>query len=75
MKEHDLVVLTRDVPDCGLQQGDVGVIVHCYAGGSAYEVEFVAADGRTVAVLTLNEDEVRPMRQGEILHARAMVAV
>lgn len=75
MQEHDLVVLTHDVPDCGLQQGDVGVIVHCYADGSAYEVEFVAADGRTVAVLTLNKDEVRPMRQGEILHARAMVGV
>ncbi|GIV14999.1 MAG: hypothetical protein KatS3mg022_0434 [Armatimonadota bacterium] len=75
MKEHDLVVLTRDIPEHGLQRGDVGVVVYCYAGGEAYEVEFVAADGRTVAVLTLGKGEVRPMGQGEILHARALVGV
>ncbi len=75
MKEHDLVVLTRDIPGYGLQQGDVGVVVHCYADGEAYEVEFVAADGHTVAVLTLDKGEVRPMGHGEILHARAMVGV
>jgi hypothetical protein len=38
-------------------------------------VEFVAADGHTVAVMTLGKDEVRPMQQGEILHARALVGV
>ena len=29
----------------GLQQGDVGAVVHVYGAGTAYEVEFVTAAG------------------------------
>ena len=68
--ERDTVVLTHDVPDHGLKRGDVGAVVHCYADGAAFEVEFVTAEGRTVAVLTLTEADIRPMGSGEILHAR-----
>jgi len=32
------------------------------------EVEVVTAEGRTVAVLTLTEADVRPLDSGEILH-------
>jgi ATP-dependent exoDNAse (exonuclease V) alpha subunit len=72
IQEHDLVVLTRDIAEYGLQRGDVGVVVHVYAGDSAYEVEFVAGDGRTVAVMTLGKHEVRPVHRHEMLHTRAM---
>jgi len=72
IKELDMVVLTRDVPEHGLTQGDIGTAVHCYAGGRAFEIEFVTAEGRTVAVLTLTAQDVRPLRRGEILHAREM---
>ena len=66
----DTVVLTRDIPDHGLKRGDVGAVVHCYADGEAWEVEFVTAEGVSVAVLTLGASDVRPMGSREILHAR-----
>lgn len=68
--ELDLVVLTRDVAAHGLQRGDIGTVVHRYADGQTFEVEFVTAEGTTVAVLTLGQADVRPVRGREILHAR-----
>jgi Domain of unknown function (DUF4926) len=72
MEELDLVVLTHDIPEHGLQQGDLGTIVHCYTDGQAWEVEFVTAEGRTVAVLTLTRADIRPMERYEILHVREL---
>ncbi len=53
IKEHDIVVLASDLETEGLKSGDVGTVVHVYPGGEAYEVEFMAWDGETVAVATL----------------------
>jgi Domain of unknown function (DUF4926) len=72
MKELDLVVLTHDIPDHGLLEGDLGTIVHGYTDGQAWEVEFVTAEGRTVAVLTLTRADIRPMGSQEILHVREL---
>lgn len=69
IEEHDLVVLTRDVPEHALRSGDVGTAVGLHEGGG-YEVEFVRAAGGTLAVLTLTEADLRPMRGAEILHVR-----
>lgn len=74
MKELDLVVLTQPIPDYGLERSDVGTIVHCYADGQAYEVEFITAEGVTLAVLTLTQDAVRPLASREILHVRDLAA-
>ena len=73
MKPHDLVVLTHDMPDHKLRAGDVGTVVHSYRVG-AYEVEFVSADGETLAVLTVTEDYVRAMDRREILHVRNLAS-
>jgi hypothetical protein len=70
--ELELVALTRDVPSHELQSGDVGTVVHCYQDGTAVEVEFVTAAGRTIAVLTLEVADVRPMQGGQILHVREL---
>ncbi len=70
--ELDLVALTRDVPEHGLQSGDVGAVVHCYEDGTAVEVEFVTAAGTTIAVLTLGSADVRPMQGEQILHVREL---
>lgn len=70
IQELDSVVLNRDVKEHGLKQGDIGAVVHCHGDGSAFEVEFVTANGRTIAVLTLDSSAVRPIREGEILHVR-----
>ena len=72
MKELDLVVLTHDIPEHGLLEGDLGTIVHGYTDGQAWEVEFVTAEGRTVAVFTLTRADIRPMGSQEILHVREL---
>lgn len=72
MKEHEWVVLKRDIPAHGLAEGDVGTIVHVYTDGKAYEVEFILASGETVAVLTLEARDVRPRGGREILHTRVL---
>jgi hypothetical protein len=72
MQELDLVVLTRDVEEFGLKSGDVGTVVHCYGQGEAFEVEFVAASGETVAFLTLTPADIRPLSGREILHVREL---
>ena len=70
--EHDRVVLTTDVVEQALEAGDVGTVVHVYGAGKAYEVEFVALDGETAAVATLERDQVRPVHRREITHAREL---
>lgn len=62
LKELDLAALRHDLPAYGLVAGDIGTIVFVYEDGQAFEVEFIAEDGRTVAVETLNADEVRPVK-------------
>jgi len=75
IEELDTVVLLRDEREHGLERGDIGAVVHHYAGeNEAYEVEFVTGEGETVAVLTLGRDEIRPMDRREILHARELAA-
>lgn len=74
IEELGTVVLTRDVPEYGLTKGDVGAVVHRYTDSEGYEVEFVTAEGRTVAVLTLTESEIRPMGKREILHVRELAS-
>jgi len=74
IKEHERVVLTVPVPEEQLEAGDVGTVVHVYPDGRAYEVEFVALDGHTAAVATLEASAVRPVSSREITHARELRA-
>jgi hypothetical protein len=75
LRELDVVALTRDVPEHVLQRDDVGTIVHVYKQGAAYEVEFVTTEGETIALLTLDAADVRPMAAREILHVRPVASV
>ena len=72
IKEHDRVVLTTSIPTEGLEEGDVGTIVHVYKDGEAYEVEFLTLDGRTAAVATLKSSQVRPVGARDITHTREL---
>ncbi len=72
IKELDPIALTRDLPQYSLKRGDVGTAVLVHGNGEAFEVEFVGYDGHTVALLTLDEDAVRPLRPGDIPHAREL---
>jgi hypothetical protein len=75
IKELDTVVLKRDLSEHGLERGDVGTVVHRYGTGEVLEVEFVTGEGETVGVLTLDAEDVRPMRRKEVLHARDLGSV
>lgn len=74
IEEHDRVVLKKEVPDQGLQTGDVGTVIHVHKNGEAFEVEFLTLQGETVAIATLEASQVRPVQKREITHARLMRA-
>ena len=74
IREHESVALTHDISEYGHKEGDVGVVVHCYPDSRAFEVEFMKTGGDTIAVLTLERDEVRPLAEEEILHVRKVLA-
>jgi hypothetical protein len=72
-RELDTVVLTRDRPEAGLKAGDLGAVVHVHAPANV-EVEFVAASGRTQALITLHTDELRAVDDNDLLAVRAVPA-
>ena len=74
LKELDPVVLVRDIPDRHLDEGDVGTVVHVYGDAKTYEVEFLTAEGRTVAVLTLPADALRKPEDRDMLHVRRLAS-
>ena len=74
IREHDRVVLTAPVPNARLERGDVGTVVHVYADGQAFEVEFMTLDGQTAAVATVEASAVRPVTGREISHSRELRA-
>ena len=74
IREHERAILTGDVPNQGLKAGDVGTVVHVYRDGAAYEIEFFALDGRTLNVVTVEADQVRPVSRRDMLHVRELSA-
>jgi hypothetical protein len=74
IKELDIVVLTKDLPEYGLKKGDIGAVVHAYKGNNAFEIEFITGNGDTVAVVLMKADDVRLMQDKEIMHVRKVRA-
>ena len=71
--EHDRVVLRSNIPEHQLVAGDIGTVAFVHQHGAGYEVEFMALDGETVAVVTLLPAQIRPIARREIAHARLVV--
>lgn len=65
----DVVVLTHDLPVYGLRRGDLGAVVEIY-GADSIGVEFVAASGRTQALVTLRPDDLRPVADDDLVAVR-----
>ena len=65
----DTVVLDRDLTEHGLRKGDLGSVVEIYEP-DGLEVEFVTASGRSAARLTLNERDVRPVSDDDLVSVR-----
>jgi hypothetical protein len=76
LAEHAVVVLTRDLPEEGLEAGDVGVILLTHQGHDAvppgYTVEVTTLLGETVAVVDVPADLVRPAAERDVRHARSV---
>lgn len=70
IRDLDSVAITRDLPEHSLECGDVGRVVFRYDDGEAFEVEFLVSDGSTLAVLTLEAEEVRPLERSDTFHVR-----
>jgi len=66
----DTVVLNRDLPEHGLRRGDLGAVVEVYAP-DGLEVEFVTASGRTVALVTMRGEDVRPVADDDLVSVRS----
>ena len=67
----DTVALTHDIPDAGLRKGDLGAIVEIHPTGEM-EVEFVVASGRTQALLTLRDSDLRVVGDQDLLAVRSL---
>ena len=65
------VVLRHDLADRGLREGDLGAVVHVYEP-DGLEVEFVSASGKTEALVTLKEDTVRAVEDGDRITVRRL---
>jgi hypothetical protein len=66
----ETVVLTRDLPEHGLRAGDLAAVVEVY-GTEGVEVEFVRASGQTKALVTLRNEDLRSVAEGDILAVRS----
>jgi hypothetical protein len=65
----DSVVLKHDHDEYGLRTGDLGAVVEVYEP-NGLEVEFVSASGRTEALVTLSEDDVRSGDDHDLISVR-----
>jgi hypothetical protein len=68
-KELQTVVLNRDLPEHGLRVGDLGAVVQVY-DPDGLEVEFVSASGRTEALVTLKDADVRSVADSDLIAVR-----
>ena len=73
LRPLDVVVLTHDIPAEGLRTGDLGTVVEVYSP-DAIEVEFVAASGRTQAVISLGRADVRAVEDNDLVSVRPVGA-
>lgn len=69
VKPLDVVALQHDVPAHGLRRGDLGAVVAVY-GPDAIAVEFVAASGRTQALVTLRPTDLREVDDDDLITVR-----
>lgn len=67
----DTVALTHDIPNAGLRRGDLGAVVELHSQ-DAMDVEFVAASGRTQALLTLVAEDVRQLGDRDLIAVRSL---
>ncbi|MDF5730216.1 MAG: DUF4926 domain-containing protein [Rhizonema sp. PD38] len=66
-------LLTNNYQNRGVCAGDIGVILEVY-GDEAYEVEFSCEDGTTIAWFAVQQNEVHPHTESDLLKASQLQA-
>lgn len=72
------VVLLKNIPEKGLQKGDVATIIDHHVapnGEDGYSVEVFNAVGETVVVITLPASAISSLRENEIFSVRRLAVV
>lgn len=70
----ECVVLSHDICEHGLREGDLGTVVEIYPEDGV-EVEFVRGSGATQALLTLSEQDIRKIDTHDLLATRRLAKV
>ena len=69
------VVLLKNIPDLGLKKGDVATVVEHHPSDTStngYTLEVFNAIGDTIAVVTISETDIEPLRESEVLSVRTI---
>ena len=72
------VVLLKNIPDKRLKKGDVATVVEHHpseTSNDGYTLEVFNAIGDTIAVVTVSETDIEPLRESEVLSVRTMGSV
>lgn len=73
MEMFDRVVLVKDLPEFDLRVGDVGAIVEIFEKPyRAYLLEFNSNDGDLVALPTVEESDIRQLRDDDMFTVRTV---
>ena len=69
--------MKKNIPDKKLKKGDVATIVEYHpldSGDDGYSLEIFNVLGETVAVVTVAESEIEPLKENEIFNVRSFEA-
>lgn len=72
------VVLLKEIPERRLKKGDIATVVEHHPSKSSedgYTLEVFNAIGDTIAVITVTESDIEPLKESEVLRVRSMGAV
>lgn len=70
IQQLGIVILVKNRPNEGRVKGDVGSVVYIHEGGKTFEVEFTTLTGNPLGVLTLAEDDIRPVSARDVPNVR-----
>jgi len=71
------IMLLKDIPEKKLKKGDVATIIEYHPVDDSidgYSLEVFDVFGNTIAVTTVSESEIKPLRENEIFSVRSLEA-
>ena len=72
IKEFEKAVLVVDLPEDGLVAGDVGTVVDITTNGQGVTLEFFNFAGKTIAVVPMSIQDIRPLNVNDMMHVRSV---